>query len=81
MSERGYNGWKNRQTMTLYRATFLRHGSTLAVPAYRLMTFAAKDDATAARDAQVWMCGDKLLSVTALWALQPQLTLTHSEVA
>jgi len=67
--------------MTLYRCTFLRHGSTMDRPAYRLMTLAAKDAATATRDANVWTCGDKLLAVEPLRELQPQLTLTHTEAA
>lgn len=60
--------------MVLYRATYQRPDGRI-----RGMTFAARDAATAARDAANWTCGDKLLTVAALRELQPQLNLTHSE--
>lgn len=62
--------------MILYRATFLRHGSTPMRPAYRMMTFAARDPIKANADAMLWTCGDKLLSVEPIRELQPQLVLT-----
>lgn len=61
--------------MTLYRAHFLRHGSTPERPAYRLMTYAARDAIAANADAMVWTCGDTLLRVEPLRELQPQLVL------
>lgn len=51
----------------LYRATYQRPDSRI-----RGFTFAARDDAAAAKDAASWSCGDKLLTVKALRELQPE---------